>query len=329
MKKLLPTLVLAFLTLASLSNAQQTIFDDTWADGGADNGADAMDVAWYTSTSGSALEVGTGFLGLVTGGSGRGIHTVFNPITLGVGESLEVVATFSTPDTVGTDRSTGLRFGFLNSNGASLAADFTSSTDLVWDGLTGYMVDYDVNTGEENITFRERLPGNGARDRLLSTTDNFEGIGDSGGSLYTFTDNTTYTVSYKVTRTGEEELTFMSSLMVGQNLLSNHTEVDSTGIEPGFDLLGLHANSNTFGTSNTPDTPDNGIDFQQITLTYTSTGTTWRGYPVVDNVYVNTMGFLGWLEISLDPWVYSYSFENYLFLPDETTTEGWVFIPVF
>ena len=35
-----------------------------------------------------------------------------------------------------------------------------------------------------------------------------------------------------------------------------------------FDMLAFHANSNIFGSSNTPGEPDNGIDFSNVTIEF-------------------------------------------------------------
>ena len=53
------------------------VVNDSWADGGRDNGADPLDSNWWTSASSQGIEVSVGSLGMVTGTSGRGIHTIF------------------------------------------------------------------------------------------------------------------------------------------------------------------------------------------------------------------------------------------------------------
>ena len=60
------------------------IVDDSWADGGRNNGADPLDTNWWSSVSstGTGTEVSVGSLGLVTGSSGRGIHGIFPTQTL-------------------------------------------------------------------------------------------------------------------------------------------------------------------------------------------------------------------------------------------------------
>src|SRR3954471_4162315 len=89
--------------LAASSARATLIVDDSWADGGRNNGADPLDSNWWTSSASSGIEVSVGSLGMVTGTSGRGIHTIFPTQTLAnVGDSLVATYTFKTPATVGT-----------------------------------------------------------------------------------------------------------------------------------------------------------------------------------------------------------------------------------
>src|SRR6478672_8423914 len=106
----------------------QVIVNDSWTDAGRNNGADPTDTDWWYSTSSSAIEVGPGFLGLVTGGSGRGIHGTFAGQSLNIGDSLKATYTFTTPATVGTAQSAAMRVGFFDTTGKpGLAADISAS----------------------------------------------------------------------------------------------------------------------------------------------------------------------------------------------------------
>src|SRR5437867_12287540 len=76
-------LVLAFFPALISHQARATVVvDDSWADGGRTNGADPTESAWWTSASTAGVEVSVGSLGLVTGTTGRGIHTVFPTQTM-------------------------------------------------------------------------------------------------------------------------------------------------------------------------------------------------------------------------------------------------------
>src|SRR5262245_5959957 len=97
-------LSLAAVLLALPSVQAAIIVNDSWADGGRNNGADLFDTNWWSSTSNTnnSVEVAVGSLGMVTGSSGRGIHGVFPTQSLAnVGDSLVATYTFTTPATVG------------------------------------------------------------------------------------------------------------------------------------------------------------------------------------------------------------------------------------
>jgi hypothetical protein len=56
----------------------------------------------------------------------------------------------------------------------------------------------------------------------------------------------------------------------------------------------------------------------------------WADYPVEgDGVSVNTTDFLGWIDISQAPWIYSYSLGKFLYLPEENVSSAgaWAYAP--
>jgi len=57
------------------------VFDDSFADGDRADSTDELDSNWWTTTNSSSIEIAEGVLGLVSGGSGRGIRTTFTPQT--------------------------------------------------------------------------------------------------------------------------------------------------------------------------------------------------------------------------------------------------------
>lgn len=247
----------------------QTIFSDQWLDGGLSDGADPADTEWFTTTSSSAIEVSTGSMGLVSGSSGRGVHTTFSAQTLSsLGDSLTFQASFTTPATVGSGRTSALRVGLFNSNGAAVGSNFTSSTDPIWDAVGGFMIDYDVNTGDEDVSIRSRIApsGSGDNDRLLGTTSYFDTVG-SGGNPYSFGAETAYSIELIIERDGAGTARITGTLYdSGNSVLSTHMESGVPTSSLTFDLLGLHANSNTFGSSNSTGEADNGLTFTSASL---------------------------------------------------------------
>ena len=261
-----------FLGSSLLQAETIVIVDDSWADAGRDDGADPLDTNWWTTTNSSSIEVGQDFLGLVSGSSGRGIRATFPDVTIGRNESIKATYTFTTPDTVGDNRSTALRAALFDKLGrAGLEADLSASSSSpqpLYDGIPGYYSDFDLNTGEENTFIRERNPLD-TQGRLMATTSAYFSLG-GGGDSYTITPNTEYVGTLEVKRSGPNDpvdsLDITASLSQGGNLLSTNTESNAFTFVTTFGMLGFHANSRTFGDVNTPDTPDNGIDFSNVLI---------------------------------------------------------------
>jgi hypothetical protein len=254
------------------------IVDDKWADGGRNNGADPLDSNWWTSSSSSGIEVSVGSLGMVTGTSGRGIHTVFPTQTLGyVGAKLIATYTFTTPATVGSGTA-GFRVGLFDTLGrAGLDADITASSGSPnslygyyatnTPGLPGYMLDMDVRTGTEDLSFRQHetavnVPAQTPTGRLMGTTTGFTSIGNGPDGVYTFAANTTYTGSFTITRISATEMQLTGTLGTASHSVTDTFDSANIG------MLAFWANSNLFGSSSTPNTADNGIDFSHITIEF-------------------------------------------------------------
>jgi hypothetical protein len=266
------------ISLSSITSAT-VIVNDSWADGGRNNGTDPLDSNWWTSASSSGIEVSVGSLGMVTGTTGRGIHTIFQTQSLSnVGDQLIATYTFTTPATIGTNQSAGFRVGLFDTLGrAGLDADVSSSSaspnslyglySSSTVGLPGYMMDMDVATGAEDLSFRQLdTPVNVAATtptgRLMGTTTGFTSIANGPDGAYTFAASTTYTGSLKVTRINATDFQLTGTL--GAASFSANDTFDS----PSFGMLAFWANSNVFGSSNTPNTADNGIDFSNVTIEF-------------------------------------------------------------
>jgi hypothetical protein len=272
--------VICGLLAATLPARATLIVDDSWADGGRDNGADPLDTNWWTSASTSGVEVTTGSLGLVTGTSGRGIHGIFPTQTLAnVGDSLVATYTFRTPATVGTAKTAGFRVGLFDTLGRSgLDADVSSSSGSPNSlygyyvdstvGLPGYMLDLDVGTGTEDLSFRRLdTPVNaGAQTptgRLMGTTTGFTQLSPTGpDGAYSFAPNTTYTGTFTIQRISATDVQLTGTL--GS---ATHTVTD-TFDSSSYGMLAFWANSGVFGSSGTPNTADNGIHFSNIKIEF-------------------------------------------------------------
>jgi hypothetical protein len=255
------------------------IVDDSWADGGRDNGADPLDSNWWTSANANGIEVSVGSLGMVTGGSGRGIHTVFPMQTLAnAGDKLVATYTFTTPATVGRGTA-AFRVGLFDTLGrAGLDADVSASSgspNPVYGyyatndpGLPGYMLDMDVATGTEDFSFRQHetavdVPNQTPTGRLMGTTTGFTTLSPTGpDGAFTFAPNTTYTGSFTIERISATELELTGTLGAASHSVTDVFDSANVG------MLVFWANSNIFGSSSTPNTADNGIDFSHVRVEF-------------------------------------------------------------
>lgn len=265
----------------------QVLVDDNFLDGDrADTGLEPLESDWWTSSSSSGLEASPGILGMVTGTSGRGFHTVFPTQTLNVGDSLEATYTFTVPPTVadGTGSNTSsFRVGLFDTLGrAGLDDDVSASSGSPnelygWaeinggpvggvPGLPGYMLDMDVNIGAEaDLNFRQANPGF-ATGRLMATTGDgsFSNISPSGPDAgYSWVPGESYTGSFMVTRINATEMELTGT--IGSDSYTNTDEFDSTDLG----MLAFHVNSNQFGSTNQRGEPDNGLDFTNIKIEFT------------------------------------------------------------
>ena len=241
--------------------------DDSFVDGDRTNGADAMDTNWWTTTNSAAMEVGEGYLGLVTGGSGRGLRTTFDPQTLQVGQTLKASFTFTTPQTIGSNRDSALRVGLYDKLGrAELESDLGASSkkpNKSYDGLPGYMIDFDVglkNASKANIDIRKHKDD--TQGRLLGTTKGYKRLA-GGGSPYQFEPETTYvgTIAVQKLSTG---VTVSGSLSQDGKVVSEFGVTDEGSDVNNFGMLAFHVNSKTFGSSKKKGEPDNGIDLKNV-----------------------------------------------------------------
>lgn len=58
-------------------------------------------------------------------------------------------------------------------------------------------------------------------------------------------------------------------------------------------------------------------------------GETWAGYAIEGGVYVDTEELMGWIQLSPDSdWVWSFSLERYIFLPESSVVEvgAWAYV---
>src|SRR5580765_7874481 len=128
---------------------------------------------------------------------------------------LTATFTFTTPATIGSAKSAGFRVGLFDTTGKpGLAADLTASSgspNSIYNGVPGYMMDWDVGTGTENIMFRQHDVTQTTGQLMANTSPDYINL-SGGGSTYSFAPNTSYSGVLSVKRTGADSLDLTGTL---------------------------------------------------------------------------------------------------------------------
>ena len=134
-----------------------------------------------------------------------------------------------------------------------------------YDGLPGYMIDFDVNLkdpSKANINIRKHKDA--TTGRLLGTTKGYKELG-AGGDAYQLEAEQTYTAAIAIKKVGTG-VEISAALGQAGKLLSTFGVADAESDVNNFGMLAFHVNSKTFGSSKKKDTPDNGIDFSNVKI---------------------------------------------------------------
>jgi hypothetical protein len=127
-------------------------------------------------------------------------------------------------------------------------------------------MDMDVNTGAtSDLNFRQHdtpvnIPSQTPTGRLMGTTTGFTSFTSGPDTGYAFAPNTTYTGSIELKRLNPTQMQVTGKL--GTATHSTTDTFDSADIG----MLAFWSNSGLFGSSSTPNTPDNGIDFSNVRI---------------------------------------------------------------
>lgn len=243
--------VSALLLATAATGSGAIIFDDTFADGGRTNGADAADIGWTTGGAGSgAISVvndttfGSNSLRVAPGGTFQSIlGSVPTVTTLNPGQTLTLTVRFRYESALsgGNLNANGaLRIGLYSNNGLEALAD-TTSTTAVGSGasLPGYYAnlrsgpaDSTTGAGTGHEIYRETENNNaimaGNRNSITNTRLTPPGISDSAG----------HTIVLELVRVGDT-ITFRA--LLDGVLLSTGSHTDSVGapLITGFDTIAI------------------------------------------------------------------------------------------
>ena len=241
------------------------------ADDFANNGTVNADSNYFASNNGNAIEFNENSIGVVSGPSGRHIHSLFPTQSLDrVGDLLRATLSFTTPETVSIG-SDDIRFGLFDHLGRDSASELGANTSFssanpnpLFAGLPGYYVEIDVERFSPLTDLEIGRSTPTVTGRLLNTNGGF--ARENGEDIgYTIVPNTDYTIYLTIERTAE-------GLDVSANFLGrSFTISDAAPLSTQFGMMALNVSSDAMGTSNVPGEPDNGLDITNLNIEFIRT----------------------------------------------------------
>lgn len=252
------------LSSGSGSDVSVVIVGDDFAN----NGTVGTDANYFASNTGNAIEFNDNSIGVVSGTSGRQIHSLFPTQSLErEGDILRATLSFTTPESVSLG-SDDIRFGLFDhlgrdsdaELGANTAFSSASPNDL-YVGLPGYYVELDVERFSSQTDLEIGKSNPTTTGRLLNTSGGF--ARENGEDIgYTIVPNTDYTVYLTVERTASGLAVTASFL--GRTLTMN----DFAPLSADFGMMALNVSSGAMGTSNVPGEADNGLDITNFNVEF-------------------------------------------------------------
>ncbi|MEX0331866.1 MAG: hypothetical protein AB3N64_10625 [Puniceicoccaceae bacterium] len=106
--------------------------------------------------------------------------------------------------------------------------------------------------------------------------------------------------------------------------INNDTAIASgTAIVGNLDTLNFYKQG-AYGGGSTPDF----VAIEEISLSGPVASVTWAGYDVDDLGWANTTPWLGFVNVLADPWIWSASINNWMYMPEEGVGEGgsWAYV---
>ncbi len=228
-----------------------TLINETWADGERftqDLSNNSM--AWFSSSGTSTVDVSVGELRQNTGGSGRHILGYFtdagSPVSIGMGEILQVNFTVSFPRGEPLGDGNDFRVGVWDSGGARVSADNhggtgTGSAIADFENYAGYIFAGGLDESR-SISIRKR--NTGTAGILIASTSVYDTLGSTQSDNLTATPGVVYDGVLSLARTGADEMSISYSMTDGTITLAEITRVDASGIYTSFDTVGFVMGSN-------------------------------------------------------------------------------------
>lgn len=220
--------------------------------------------------------------------------------------------------------------------------NLSAQVRMLWDADYLYYlieVNDDVFNDDSSVTWRDDGvgiyidPDNSKQDGAFDATDAQVILRrsarlpvDSGRNRAVYADHVTWKVGERPGHYTMEvavawapfAITPAAGTMIGTDIqVYDDDDAGDTGDESlkWFDTLGTGFNNpSVFGTA---------------TLSGTIAGQTYLGWPIVGDVWVDSAGWMGWMQIEYAPWVYVVQLSRWAFIAEDSMTSGggWVYIP--
>ena len=245
-------------TLSVTSPTGLIVMNDSFADGERLTLAPPASASWLKAQSSTVATVAPGSTQFTWNTTSADMISGYftnagSPVTLGVGDTLNVKLTFSftglNPAAIGTPMS-GLRFGILDSKG-SRAADNGGTANAVYVGDTGYGLFTAISTVGAGTAFTLNRRTTTSSNNIFNTGADFTTIGSGGGTSRAFADNTDYVLTYSITRVSATQTrlaTSITGVALGDTYNFSTTETSATP-ETTFDYFGWRVASSNFAGS--------------------------------------------------------------------------------
>lgn len=217
-------------------------------------------------------------------------------------------------------------FSDFGSDGTTLWFSFLMRTDTVGDGVRSVLRIGDNFAVEPGIGINaQALSGNNASKFSVDPSTG----GFQSGYLISSIDaapNTTYlvVVRYQFAEAGDEQVDVWINPAIGGEAPTGPGDISYTTELVGWDNF----NTRVEGATAVFDEIRVGTSFADVTPVEQDPPppTHWRGYEIVDGAYVfiakEGKPSIGWVNITYDPWIWSYTAGKYIYLPDVPTSGG-------
>jgi hypothetical protein len=254
--KLLATLTISLLAVA-MPLTGSSIINETWSDGDRTNQDLANNsMAWFSSAGSSTVQVTTGSMTQLTGTGGRHNLAYFtesgSPVSIGVGEQLQMNFTVSFPNPGALGAGNDFRVGLFNSQGSRISTDSHGGTNTTpgnanyqeaFMPYSGYIFSGSVDDSR-SISLRQRNPNSDPSGALIASTGAFSTLGNTASDHATLSPNVDYFGIFTIDRTGIDSAILSYTLSDGNSLFADITRIDETGIEFSFDTVAFVLGSN-------------------------------------------------------------------------------------